>query len=109
MDNKSLNFLDDKNKITLKAMLDMRKSKVISYHDLARMSQVFGVDLFLVEKKSINRIEGETCSINYPTERRWMHVKLQEKQTNLDDFMNNNDFFGNFNLEKVRKNKFFSN
>ena len=35
VDNKSFYFLDDKNKIALKAMLDMRKSKVISYHDLA--------------------------------------------------------------------------
>ena len=50
VNNKSFYFLDDKKKIALKAMLEKRKSKVISYHDLARMSKVFGVNLSPVEK-----------------------------------------------------------
>ncbi len=106
VDNKSFYFLDDKNKIALKAMLDMRKSKVISYHDLARMSQVFGVNLSSVEK---NQLRGKKEKRVLPIIRRkdgGFMSSYKKNQTNLDDFMDNNGFLGNFVNKNARKNHF---
>ena len=106
VDNKSFYFLDDKNKIALKAMLDMRKSKVISYHDLARMSQVFGVNLSSVEK---NQLRGQKEKRVLPIIRRkdgGFMSSYKKSQTNLDDFMDNNGFLGNFVNKNARKNHF---
>jgi len=106
VDNKSFYFLDDKNKIALKAMLDLRKSKVISYHDLASMSQVFGVSLSSVEK---NQLTGKKEERVLPIIRRkdgGFMSSYKKNQTNLDDFMGNDGFLGNFVSKKVRKNHF---
>lgn len=106
VNNKSFYFLDDKNKIALKAMLDMRKSKVISYHDLARMSQVFGVNLSPVEK---NQLRGKREKRILPIIRRkdgGYMSSYKKSQTNLDDFMDNNGFLGNFVNKNARKNHF---
>ncbi len=49
---KSIYFLEYKNKLALEAMIEESKSKVISYRDLASMSQVFDVKLSSKEKQS---------------------------------------------------------
>lgn len=51
-DAKSIYFLEDKNKLALGAMIKESKSRVISYRDLASMSQVFDVKLSSKEKRS---------------------------------------------------------
>ena len=58
---KAVYYLEDKNKIALQAMIEDKRSKVISYHDLASMSQVFNVNLLKKEKRSlIGRKQGKS-------------------------------------------------
>ena len=53
VDNKTIYFLDDKNKVALKALLEAKKSRVINYQDLASMTQVFNLNLSGLEKKEL--------------------------------------------------------
>lgn len=53
---RSLYFLEDYSKNALKAMIQQKESKVISYHDLSNMSKIFDIKLSSKEKKdSITR------------------------------------------------------
>lgn len=99
VEGKSFYFLNDKNKDALKAMLEKRKSKIISYHDLARISQVFNVNLSSSEK---NELRGKKEKHILPIIRRkdGGFVSIYKKnQTKLDDFNIDNAFF--------RRNKIF--
>jgi len=101
--------MDDKNKIALKAMLNMRKSKVISYHDLAQMSQVFGVNLSSVEK---NQFRGKKGKNVLPIIRRkdgGFMSSYKKNQTNLDDFNHDISFLGNFDQNKTQKKHVIEN
>lgn len=50
---KTVYYLEDKNKKALRSTIENKGSKVISYHDLASMSQVFDVNLSKKEKRSL--------------------------------------------------------
>ena len=52
---KTVYYLEDKNKKALKSIIENKGSKVISYHELASMSQVFDVNL---SKKEKHRLVG---------------------------------------------------
>ena len=43
--NKSIYYLEDKNKLALQAMMKQDTSRIISYQELSLMSQVFNTDL----------------------------------------------------------------
>ena len=46
-------YLNDKNKIALQSMVQRKKSKIISYQELASISHVFDVKLSKKEKKIV--------------------------------------------------------
>lgn len=96
--NKSIFYLEDKNKLALQEMLKQNNSRIINYHELAKASQVFNTDISKTEKKLF-------FGRNKPRSRRRKHKsKLvqvsvsKEKQSLLDDFL------GRFlHLEVLRK------
>jgi hypothetical protein len=99
VDGKSFYFLDDKNKIVLKAILEKQKSKVINYFDLARMTQVFNVNLSPIEK---NELLDKKSKRVLPIIRRkdgGFVSSYRKNQAKLDDFNDDYAFF--------RKNKVF--
>jgi hypothetical protein len=85
--NKSVYYPEDKNKIALQEVLRQNPSRIINYHELARVSQVFHTDLSKFEKKRF-------FSRNWPISRKRKYKSKQnhiyvskEKQTILDDFL----------------------
>ena len=50
---KTIYFLSDRNKIALQAMINEKKSRVISFHDLSQMSKLFGISLSSNEKSKL--------------------------------------------------------
>jgi len=50
--NKSFYYLEDKNKQALLEMMKQNTSRIISYQDLARASEVFNTDIDIHEKRS---------------------------------------------------------
>lgn len=53
IDARSVYYLSDKNKVALQSMIQRKQSKIISYHELAEMSRVFGVQLRSDEKRGL--------------------------------------------------------
>jgi len=49
--NKSIYYLEDKNKLALQEMMKQDTSRIISYQELSRMSQVFNTDLEIQQKR----------------------------------------------------------
>jgi len=50
--NKSCYYLEDKNKLALLELIKQNTSRIISYQDLARASQVFNTDIEIYEKRA---------------------------------------------------------
>ena len=85
--NKSIYYLEDKNKIALQAMMKQDTSRIISYQELSRMSQVFNTDLEIQQKR---RFLGKYLKPKrYKIKKFGQHRQLdsKEKQTILDDFL----------------------
>jgi len=109
VDGKSFYFLNDKNKDALKAMLDKRVSKIISYHDLARISQVFNVNLSSIEKNEL-RGKKEKHILSIIRRKNGGFVSSYKKnQTKLDDFNNDNAFFRKNKTSNLLKNHLSKN
>ena len=49
--NKSIYYLEDKNKLALLKMIKQNRSRIINYHELSRASQVFNMNISKTEKK----------------------------------------------------------
>lgn len=50
--NKSIYYLEDKNKLALKEMMKQNTSRIVSFQDLSRMSQVFNTNLDIRQKRA---------------------------------------------------------
>jgi hypothetical protein len=55
-DRYTIYYLDNKNKVALQAMVNQKKSKLISYRELGNMSKIFNINLQNYEK---NRLLGK--------------------------------------------------
>jgi len=53
VDRRSVYYLSDKNKVTLRSIVQSKKSKIFSYQELSSMSRVFDVKLSKNERKSV--------------------------------------------------------
>jgi len=85
--NKSCYYLEDKNKLALLEMMKQNISRIISYQDLARASQVFNTNIEIYEKRSFlgkNRWR-KTKRIKESVNR--YNSNPKEKQTKIDDFL----------------------
>ena len=84
---KSCYYLEDKNKLALLEMMRQNPSRIISFQELARVSQVFNADIEIYEKRAFlgkNRC-GKTRKIKESTKSYYSNPK--EKQTHLGDFL----------------------
>jgi hypothetical protein len=80
-------YLEDNNKLALQEMMKRNTSRIISFQELSRMSQVFNANLDIQHKR---RFLGKN-----PRPRRYKTKKFKtdyqfnskEKQTLLDDFL----------------------
>ncbi len=85
--NKSIYYLEDKNKLALQAMMKQDTSRIISYQELSLMSQVFHADLEIQQKR---RFLGKNPRPKrYRIKKFWKYGQSvsKEKQTILDDFL----------------------
>ncbi len=84
--NKSIYYLEDKNKLALQEMMKQDTSRIISFQELGRMSKVFNTDLDIKQKRAF---PGKS-----PHRRWWKRRKIKrvyrlssmENQSILDDF-----------------------
>ncbi|MFH1100683.1 MAG: hypothetical protein V1726_01425 [Methanobacteriota archaeon] len=53
IDSRSVYYLSGKNKVALQSMIQRKQSKIISYHKLAEMSKVFGIQFRNDEKRGL--------------------------------------------------------
>ena len=85
--NKSIYYLEDKNKLALKEMMKRDTSGIISYQELSRMSQVFNTDLEIQQKR---RFLGKNLKPKrHRIKKFWKYGQSvsKEKQTKIDDFL----------------------
>jgi hypothetical protein len=85
--NRSIYYLEDKNKLALSEMMKRDTSRIISFQELSRMSQVFNTNLEIQQKR---QFLGKN-----PHRKWWKRQKIKqgheqspkEKQSILDDFL----------------------
>lgn len=85
--NKSIYYLEDKNKLALLEMMKRDTSRVISYQELSLMSKVFNTDLEIQQKR---RFLGKYLKPKrYKIKKFGQHHQLdsKEKQSKIDDFL----------------------
>jgi len=85
--NKSIYYLEDKNKLALQEMMIQNKSRIISFQDLSRMSQVFNTDLEIKQKRVF--LGKNLKPKRYRIKKFWKYDQSvsKEKQSLLDDFL----------------------
>ena len=84
--NRSIYFLEDKNKLALKEMIQHDPSRIINYQELARASQVFNTDISKPEKKQFfGKNKPRSRRRNHKSKPDYVPVS-KEKQALLDDF-----------------------
>lgn len=85
--NKSCYYLEDKSKLALLELIKQNTSRIISYQDLARASEVFNTDIEIHEKRSfLGKNQWRKAKKIQESTNRYSLVS-KEKQTHLDDFL----------------------
>jgi len=85
--NKSCYYLEDKNKLALLELMKQNTSRIISYQDLARVSQVFNTNIDIHEKRAfIGKNRWRKAKRIKESTNRYDSIS-KEKQTHLDDFL----------------------
>ena len=109
IEGKSVYFLSDKNKEALKGIIKRNTSRIITYQELSRVSQVFGVNLSIVEKHELlNKKLDRKLPIIRKKDGGFLS-SLKKNQTNLYDFIDNNSFLGKISSKREKKNPVFKN
>jgi hypothetical protein len=85
--NKSCYYLEDKNKLALLEMMKQNTTRIISYRDLSRVSQVFHTELEIYEKRSFLGKNRWRKARKIKESRNRYSSDSKEKQTHLDDFL----------------------
>jgi chaperonin GroEL (HSP60 family) len=84
--NRSIYFLEDKNKLALKEMMSHDPSRILNYHELSRACQVFNTDISKPEKKQFfGKNKPRSRKIN-PKSKRGQSSVSKEKKSFSDDF-----------------------
>ena len=84
--NKSIYYLEDKNKLALKEMMKQNTSRIVSFQELSRMSQVFNTNLEIKHKRSFLGKNLKPKRYKIKKFRQYHQSSSKEKQTLLDDF-----------------------
>jgi hypothetical protein len=85
--NKSIYYLEDKNKLALKEMMKRDTSRIISFQELSRMSQVFHTDLEIQHKRGFLGKNPRPKRYRIKKFRQYLQSNSKEKQTKIDDFL----------------------
>lgn len=86
IEGKSVYYLNDKSKLALKSILQQKSSRIISYQELGRITQVFDINLSIDEK---NSILGKNKPFLHTKKKKVKHVYKtfsKECQSKIDDF-----------------------
>ena len=84
--NKSIYYLEDKNKLALQEMMKQDKSRIISFQELSRLSQVFNTNLKIQQKRVF--LGKYLKPKRYKIKKFKQHGQSdsKEKQLKIDDF-----------------------
>jgi hypothetical protein len=85
--NKSIYYLEDKNKLALKEMMKQNTSRIVSFQDLGRISQVFHTDLEIQQKRQFLGKNLKPKRYKIKKFRKLHQSFSKEKQTKIDDFL----------------------
>ncbi len=85
--NKSIYYLEDKNKLALRTLMRHDSSRIISFQELGRMSQVFNTDLEIQPKRVFLGKYLKQKQYKIKKFNQQYQSGSQEKQTLLDDFL----------------------
>jgi hypothetical protein len=90
-------------------MIKRKKSKIISYQELASISRVFGVNLSVVEKRNLlDKKERRVPPIIRRKDGGFLS-SYRRNQMKLDDFMDDIGFLGKNSSKLRQKNHVFKN
>ena len=85
--NKSIYYLEDKNKLALQEMMKKNESRIINYQELKSMSKLFHTDISSCEKKRFFGRFGPVSRKRRQRSKKRKVVVSQEKQSRIDDFL----------------------
>jgi len=88
--NKSIYYLEDKNKLALLEMMKHNKSRIVSFQDLSKMSKVFGANLDVKQKRGFL---GKNLK---PKRYKIKKYQIQHKSNSKEKQSKIDDFFGRF-------------
>ena len=95
--NRSIYFLEDKNKFALKEMMQHDPSRILNYHELSRACQVFNTDISKPEKKRFfGKDKPRSRRVNPKS--KLSHNSVSKEKKSISD-----DFFGRFLHSEVLK------
>jgi hypothetical protein len=113
VDGRSVYFLSDKNKVALQSMIKRKKSKIISYQELASISasisRVFGVNLSVVEKRNLLDKKDRRVPPIIRRKDGGFLSSFKGNQMKLDDFIDEIGFLGKNSSRPEQKNHVFKN
>jgi len=85
--NKSIYYLEDKNKLALREMMKLGSSRIISYQELSRMTQVFNTDVGIIQKRSFIGRNRKRRGYKIKSKKQRHESFSKERQSLLDDFL----------------------
>ncbi len=85
--NRSIYYLEDKNKLALQAMMKQDTSRIISYQELSLMSKVFNTNLEIQQKRRFLGKYLKPKRFKIKKFKQYSQSDSKEKQTILDDFL----------------------
>ena len=85
--NRSIYYLEDKNKLALREMMKQDSSRIISYQELSRMTQVFNTDIEINHKRSFIGRNRMRRGYKIKSRKQYYNSFSKERQTRLDDFL----------------------
>jgi len=84
--NRSIYYLEDKNKLALQEMMKENRSRIINYQELGRVCQVFNTDLEIQQKRRFLGKKQKPKHNKIKKFRQHCQSCSKEKQTKIDDF-----------------------
>lgn len=107
VEGKSVYYLSDKNKEALRAIIKRNTSRIITYQELSRMSQVFGVNLSIVEKHELlNKKVDRMFPIIHRKDGGFLS-SYHKNQLKIDDFIDETGFLGKNSSKHEQKKSCF--
>jgi hypothetical protein len=78
--------LEDKNRLALREMMKQDTSRIISYQELGRMTQVFNTDISIHEKNKFLGRNPHRRRLRFKKFKQHYYSGSKEKQSKIDDF-----------------------